>query len=105
MSAKRKKRPKKSKKPVSEELTDLEKEVLARRKLPVLATLMGLRWEPLSEPCPKCGKNALQRGSNMMSGPYGGIVKCDCGHRESAYAFLGRTMIKVEPLPADKEKP
>ena len=68
----------------------------------VLTSMLGLRWTPLSEPCPKCKNTTLQRGANLMSGPYGGQVKCfteGCDHRESSYGFLGRTMIQVQPMP------
>lgn len=57
------------------------------------------RWESAPDNCPECDSDNLQRSVIPIGGPYSGSIHCpDCGHRESVMNYLGRTMIKVEPL-------
>lgn len=67
--------------------------------------------------CPKCNNGTkLKILRQRMSGPYAGAVTCQaCNYRQSLIAFLGASMISVQPLPdgaailffndSDKEKP
>lgn len=83
----------------------MPKKRMSKTGADILASTLGLRWTPLSEPCPKCKNMTLQRGTNLMCGPFGGQVKCStegCDHSESSYDFLGRTMIQVEPMPEEE---
>lgn len=47
--------------------------------------------------CPRCN-GLMQRSVSLHT--FGGVVQCkSCSYRESVMGYLGRSMIKVEPLP------
>jgi len=51
------------------------------------------------DPCPKCGSEMKLRRM-ALSGPYSGGVQCTvCSYRDSVVGYLGKQMVKVEPLP------
>lgn len=81
----------------------------------LVEALTSVTWSkaPDGEPCPTCGKETLERSKHLMGGPWSGSIRCTaCGHTDTLVGYLGKTMIKVEPLPPSvgptypsKEKP
>lgn len=66
-----------------------------------MTNLMAPRWEaaPKGYVCPVCGKEALERSTHFMGGPYSGSVHCTgCDHRESVVSYVGRNLLTVEPM-------
>lgn len=55
--------------------------------------------EQIDLKCENCQQN-LYRKYNLFCGPVGGVYFCkNCNFSSSGYAFWGRRLIEVEPLP------
>ncbi len=61
----------------------------------------SVTWDkaPKGSKCPSCGNETLERSKHLMGGPWSGSIRCTaCGHTDSLVGYLGKTMIKVQPL-------
>lgn len=103
-----------SPKPVVEALLKNQREVaehLDRRPLgghsDLFDGVFGTRWELAPDfQCLKC-KGPLERTRGLMlMSPWAGAVRCtQCDYRDSVAGYLGKSMIKVEPMQPGAEEP
>ena len=62
------------------------------------------RDAPIGTKCPSCDKETLKIRSMPLSGPYSGSIIClSCNYSDSVVSFLGKQMVRVEPLPNKEE--
>ncbi len=67
-----------------------------------ITNLFSISWEPAPEgfDCPRCNARLERTKGLMLSSPWSGAVRCTgCEYRDSVTGYVGRSMIKVEPLP------
>lgn len=58
------------------------------------------RDAPIGTKCPSCDKETLKIRSMPLSGPYSGSIICfSCNYTDSVVSFLGKQMVRVEPMP------
>lgn len=58
------------------------------------------RKPPEGSKCHGCGKEeGLKIVSMLLTGPFSGHMECSlCGYKESTMSYVGRNMVRVEPL-------
>lgn len=67
-----------------------------------VTTLFAISWSPCGPEfsCPRCKAGMERTTGLMMMSPWAGSVRCtQCDYRDSVTGYLGRSMVKVEPLP------
>jgi hypothetical protein len=84
-------------------MIDNQKRVAKESNLLPRSMLME-RDAPIGTKCPSCDKETLKIRSMPLSGPYSGSIICfSCNYSDSVVNFLGKQMIRVEPLPKKEE--
>jgi hypothetical protein len=49
--------------------------------------------------CSNCSSNQVERSYVTIGGPFSGTIRClNCKYSETVMSYIGKNMIKIEPL-------